>query len=106
MVEHNESYTIEKEDYIGEDAKELEITPFVDFVTEQTYPQITKTISDIYQKFYQVNLAEFAADIVTELDALPTLDHKIKHAIDFVQKKCTIYIMKQRWMVMSLKLQR
>ncbi|MEG7763028.1 transglutaminase family protein, partial [Listeria monocytogenes] len=82
MVEHNESYTIEKEDYIGEDAKELEITPFVDFVTEQTYPQITKTISDIYQKFYQVNLAEFAADIVTELDALPTLDHKIKHAID------------------------
>ncbi|NHW22475.1 transglutaminase family protein, partial [Escherichia coli] len=49
MVEHNESYTIEKEDYIGEDAKELEITPFVDFVTEQTYPQITKTISDIYQ---------------------------------------------------------
>ncbi|EAE4634579.1 transglutaminase family protein [Listeria monocytogenes] len=87
MVEHNESYTIEKEDYIGEDAKELEITPFVDFVTEQTYPQITKTISDIYQKFYQVNLAEFAADIVTELDELPTLDHKIKHAIDFVQKE-------------------
>ncbi|HEL8956657.1 TPA: transglutaminase family protein [Listeria monocytogenes] len=83
----NESYTIEKEDYIGEDAKELEITPFVDFVTEQSYPQITKTISDIYQKFYQVNLAEFAADIVAELDELPTLDHKIKHAIDFVQKE-------------------
>ncbi|MBC8831986.1 transglutaminase family protein, partial [Escherichia coli] len=58
-----------------------------DFVTEQSYPQITKTISDIYQKFYQVNLAEFAADIVAELDELPTLDHKIKHAIDFVQKE-------------------
>ncbi|PWS22591.1 hypothetical protein DKP78_17590, partial [Enterococcus faecium] len=36
---------------------------------------------------YQVNLAEFAADIVAELDELPTLDHKIKHAIDFVQKE-------------------
>ncbi|EAE1292406.1 TPA: transglutaminase family protein [Listeria monocytogenes] len=87
MVPHNESYTIEKENYIGEDPKELEIVPFIDFVTEQTYPAITTTISDIYQKFYQVNLADFAADLVTELDALPSLDHKIKHAIDFVQKE-------------------
>lgn len=87
MIEHNQSYTIEKEDYIGEDAKELEITPFIDFVTEQTYPEITKTISDIYQKFYQVNLSDFAADLVAELDALPSLDYKIKHAIDFVQKE-------------------
>ncbi|EDN9715925.1 transglutaminase family protein, partial [Listeria monocytogenes] len=87
MVPHNESYTIEKENYIGEDPKELEIAPFIDFATEQTYPEITKTISDIYQKFYQVNLADFAADLVTELDALPSLDHKIKHAIDFVQKE-------------------
>ncbi len=87
MVPHNESYTIEKENYIGEDPKELEIVPFIDFVTEQTYPEITTTISDIYQKFYQVNLADFAADLVTELDALPSLDHKIKHAIDFVQKE-------------------
>ncbi|EAG9230863.1 transglutaminase family protein [Listeria monocytogenes] len=87
MVPHNESYTIEKENYIGEDPKELEIVPFIDFVIEQTYPEITKTISDIYQKFYQVNLADFAADLVTELDALPSLDHKIKHAIDFVQKE-------------------
>ncbi|MBC2250526.1 transglutaminase family protein [Listeria sp. FSL L7-0123] len=87
MVPHNESYTIEKENYIGEDAKELELTPFIDFVTEQTYPEITKTISDIYQKFYQVELAGFAADLVAELDALPSLDHKIKHAIDFVQKE-------------------
>ncbi|MBC1549531.1 transglutaminase family protein [Listeria sp. FSL L7-1434] len=87
MVPHNESYTIEKEDYIGEDAKELELTPFIDFVTEQSYPEITKTISDIYQKFYQVELAGFAADLVAELDALPSLDHKIKHAIDFVQKE-------------------
>ncbi|OFG68091.1 DUF3857 domain-containing protein [Listeria monocytogenes] len=87
MVPHNESYTIEKENYIGEDPKELEIVPFIDFVTEQTYPEITTTINDIYQKFYQVNLADFAADLVTELDALPSLDHKIKHAIDFVQKE-------------------
>ncbi|MBC2123151.1 DUF3857 domain-containing protein [Listeria marthii] len=87
MVPHNESYTIEKENYIGEDAKELELTPFIDFVTEQTYPEITKTISDIYQKFYQVDIAGFAADLVAELDALPSLDHKIKHAIDFVQKE-------------------
>ncbi|EAK9792105.1 transglutaminase family protein [Listeria monocytogenes] len=87
MVPHNESYTIEKENYIGEDPKELEIVPFIDFVTEQTYPEITTTISDIYQKFYQVNLADFAADLVTELDALPSLDHKIKYAIDFVQKE-------------------
>ncbi|EAD3045865.1 transglutaminase family protein [Listeria monocytogenes] len=87
MVPHNESYTIEKENYIGEDPKELEIVPFIDFVTEQTYPEITTTISDIYQKFYQVTLADFAADLVTELDALPSLDHKIKHAIDFVQKE-------------------
>ncbi|MBC2330529.1 DUF3857 domain-containing protein [Listeria swaminathanii] len=87
MVPHSESYTIEKENYIGEDAKELELTPFIDFVTEQTYPEITKTISDIYQKFYQVELAGFAADLVAELDALPSLDHKIKHAIDFVQKE-------------------
>ncbi|OFG38472.1 hypothetical protein BJM58_06235 [Listeria monocytogenes] len=87
MVPHNESYTIEKENYIGEDPKELEIVPFIDFVTEQTYPEITTTISDIYQKFYQVNLADFAADLVTELDALPSLDHKIKQAIDFVQKE-------------------
>ncbi|EMD5069214.1 transglutaminase family protein [Listeria monocytogenes] len=87
MVPHNESYTIEKENYIGEDPKELEIVPFIDFVTEQTYPEITTKISDIYQKFYQVNLADFAADLVTELDALPSLDHKIKHAIDFVQKE-------------------
>ncbi|MBC2128123.1 DUF3857 domain-containing protein [Listeria marthii] len=87
MVPHNESYTIEKENYIGEDAKELELTPFIDFVTEQTYPEITKTISDIYQKFYQVDIAGFAADLVAELDTLPSLDHKIKHAIDFVQKE-------------------
>ncbi|MBS9349561.1 transglutaminase family protein [Listeria welshimeri] len=87
IIEHNQSYTIEKENYIGEDAKELEVTPFIDFATEQTYPEITKTISNLYQKFYQVNLTDFAADLVAELDALPSLDHKIKHAIDFVQKE-------------------
>lgn len=34
MVEYNEFYIIEKEDYIGEDVKEFEIILFVDFVME------------------------------------------------------------------------
>ncbi|MBC1340847.1 transglutaminase family protein [Listeria welshimeri] len=87
IIEPNQSYTIEKENYIGADIKELGIYPFIDFVTEQTYPEITKKIGDIYQKIYQVKLIDFATDLVAELDALPSLDHKIKHAIDFVQKE-------------------
>ncbi|EAF9989272.1 transglutaminase family protein, partial [Listeria monocytogenes] len=87
VIEPNQSYTIEKENYIGADIKELGIYPFIDFVTEQTYPEITKTLSDMYQNFYQVKLTEFAPDLVAELDALPSLDHKIKHATDFVQKE-------------------
>ncbi|MBC2133766.1 transglutaminase family protein [Listeria innocua] len=87
IIENSQSYTIEKEDYIGNDPKEFELTPFIDFVTEKTYPEITKAISDVYQKFYQVDLASFAGDLVSELDALPSLKHKIRHAIDFVQKE-------------------
>ncbi|EIV7666912.1 transglutaminase family protein [Listeria monocytogenes] len=87
IIEKNQSYTIEEDYYVGEEPKEFEIAPFIDFMTEKTYPEITKEISDVYQTFYQVNLVSFAEDLVTELNMLSSLDHKIKYAIDFVQKE-------------------
>lgn len=87
IVENQKSYVIEKNSYIGEEPNELELLPFIDFTTQKTYPEITKTISDLYQKFYQVDVTDFAADFIAELDELPSLQHKIRHAIDFVQKE-------------------
>ncbi|MBC1515369.1 transglutaminase family protein [Listeria immobilis] len=87
IVENQKSYVIEKNSYIGKDPNELELLPFIDFTTQKTYPEITKTVSDLYQKFYQVDVTDFAADFIAELDELPSLQHKIRHAIDFVQKE-------------------
>ncbi|MBC1601819.1 transglutaminase family protein [Listeria welshimeri] len=87
IIEKNQSYIIEEDYYVGDNPKELEITPFIDFMTEKTYPEITKEISDIYQRFYQVDLASFAAELVAELNRYSSLNHKIKYAIDFVQKE-------------------
>ncbi|WP_270995994.1 transglutaminase family protein [Listeria seeligeri] len=87
FVENQKSYVIEEDSYIGKNPDELEIAPFIDFTTHKNYPEITKTISDLYQKFYQVDVNTFAADLIAELDELPSLQHKIRHAIDFVQKE-------------------
>ncbi|MBC1481872.1 transglutaminase family protein [Listeria sp. FSL L7-1558] len=87
IVENQKSYVIEKNSYIGKDPNELELLPFIDFTTQKTYPEITKTVSDLYQKFYQVDVTDFAADFIAELDELPSLQHKIRYAIDFVQKE-------------------
>lgn len=87
FVENQKSYVIEENSYIGKNPNELELAPFIDFTTQKTYPEITKTISDLYQKFYQVDVTDFATDFTSELDELPSLRHKIRHAIDFVQKE-------------------
>ncbi|AIS61254.1 transglutaminase family protein [Listeria ivanovii] len=87
FVENQKSYVIEENSYIGKNPNELELAPFIDFTTQKTYPEITKTISDLYQKFYQVDVTDFAADFTSELDELPSLQHKIRHTIDFVQKE-------------------
>ncbi|MGY3835542.1 transglutaminase family protein [Listeria ivanovii subsp. ivanovii] len=87
FVENQKSYVIEENSYIGKNPNELELAPFIDFTTQKTYPEITKTISDLYQKFYQVDVTDFAADFISELDELSSLQHKIRHAIDFVQKE-------------------
>lgn len=87
ILEDQNSFIIDEKPFIGKEEKDLEIVPFIDFATQKTYPEITKTVADLYQKFYRVKLQTFAADFVAELEAQPSLQHKIKHAIDFVQKE-------------------
>lgn len=87
VLEDQDSFIIEEQQYTGKELKDLEIAPFIDFATKKSYPEITDTLANLYQQFYQVEIGIFAADLLKDLEALPSLESKIKYAIDFVQKE-------------------
>ena len=72
--------------YINPVDANRELYPFVDFVTDASWNELSNYIFPLYKEaFEQSDLKEFAPDLIEKLDALPTADEKIRFAIEFVQ---------------------
>ncbi|MGY3703014.1 hypothetical protein BW731_11755 [Vagococcus martis] len=87
FIENEDSFVIDKTNYIGEPIKNNQITPFIDFSTKMSYEVITTEVAKIYDGIYQHKFETFGEELIKELDSQPTMDDKIKLAIDFVQKE-------------------
>ncbi|MBL1229498.1 transglutaminase family protein [Enterococcus sp. BWB1-3] len=81
------TFVIEEKLFNGKEIKEGEIEPFIDFSTQKNFTEITEVLAELYQKFYQADVNTFAAELIKELELLPSLENKIRYAIDFVQKQ-------------------
>lgn len=87
FIEPDDSFVIDKTNYIGKPNILNQVTPFIDFSTKMSYEDITTEVAKIYDGIYQHKLETFGDELISELDALSTMDDKIKFAIDFVQKE-------------------
>ena len=87
VIENGSSFTIEEREYKGKEIKEGYLEPFIDFSTQKSFPEITEALDKIYQKYYEVDLTSFAPELIEALEKQPSLEHKIKYAVDFVQKE-------------------
>lgn len=85
-LQKGEEFLIHKENYINPVDVNREIFPFIDFVTESTWKDLSNYIAPIYEEIYnKFCLKEFAPDLVEKLDSIADQDEKLQFAIEYVQ---------------------
>ncbi len=75
-----------EEDYINPTDANREIFPFIDFVTERSWEQLSSHIYPYYESAYnKQKLNDFAPELTKELDAISDKDEQLRYAIEYVQ---------------------
>lgn len=81
-----ETYVLHHDNYINPTDANREIFPFIDFVTESTWSQLSSRIYPFYEEAYnKQKLPDFAPELAKELDSISSQDEKLRHAIEYVQ---------------------
>lgn len=85
-IPSGDSFSLHYEDYLNPSDANREIFPFMDFVTESSWQQLSSRIYPYYEEAYnKQKLSEFAPDLAQELDAIVEQDEKLRYAIEYVQ---------------------
>jgi hypothetical protein len=86
IIENNESYKINYNDYINKVDVNRCVFPYIDFATKSTWEELTNYIAPFYEKVFEENkLINFADDLIFELNNINDLENKIQFAIEYVQ---------------------
>ncbi|WP_447640185.1 MULTISPECIES: hypothetical protein [Chitinophagaceae] len=81
-----ETFSLHYDNYLNPTDASREIFPFIDFVTESSWQQLSSHIYLYYEAAYnQQKLSEFAPELAQELDAIVEQDEKMRYAIEYVQ---------------------
>lgn len=81
-----ENYTLQFNNYINPVDANRELCPFVDFSTDATWNELSNYIYPLYKDVLEnVELQNFAPDLVAKLDSFTHVDEKIRYAIEYVQ---------------------
>ena len=85
-LQKGEQFLYHQKDYINPVDASREIFPFIDFATVKDWKSLSNYISPIYHVIYSNNkLENFAPFLVEKLDAIVSLDDKLRFAIEYVQ---------------------
>lgn len=85
-LKKGEIFIFEEKNYINPVDANREIYPFIDFATKSSWNDLSNYIAPIYQTIYSgTTLTDFAPQLVEKIDALDSLDEKLRFAIEYVQ---------------------
>ncbi len=86
VLAKGEKFIIEEDNYFNTVDSNRQVYPYIDFATKATWKELSNYIFPLYDEvFKKKTLAEFAPDLVQQLDAINDLEEKIQFAIDYVQ---------------------
>lgn len=81
-----ERFTVNYEEYNNPVDASRQVYAYVDFATEATWTSIMDFVVPMYEVVAKEDdLRDYAPDLISSLEALPSLDHKIAYAIEYVQ---------------------
>lgn len=86
IVSSGSDYQFSLKDYITSVDASREVYPFIDFVTNKSYKELSNFIYPIYEEVSaKHDLAVFAPDLVKQLDGFENVEDRIQYAIEYVQ---------------------
>lgn len=85
-LEKGQAFELHYENYINQVDAGRELFPFIDFVSDATWNELSNYIYPLYQDVLEnSSLKSFAPDLIEKFDALLSQDEKIQFAVEYVQ---------------------
>jgi len=85
-LKKGEEYLIEEDNFINFVDSNREVSPFIDFATDDNWKELSNYIAPIYDTIFEKSsLKEFAPDLIEKLDKIDNKDEQLQFAIEYVQ---------------------
>jgi len=85
-LKKGEDFVIEEENFINFVDSNREVSPFIDFATDDNWKELSNYIVPIYDAIFEKSsLKEFGPDLVEKLDKIDNKDEQLQFAIEYVQ---------------------
>ena len=85
-LKKGEDFVIEEDNFINFVDSNREVSPFIDFATDDNWKELSNYIVPIYDAIFEKSsLKEFGPDLVEKLDKIDNKDEQLQFAIEYVQ---------------------
>ena len=85
-LKKGEDFVIEEDNFINFVDSNREVSPFIDFATDDNWKELSNYIVPIYDAIFEKSsLKEFGPDLVEKLDKIDNKDDQLQFAIEYVQ---------------------